>query len=130
MSSGREFDLHLHLLDRQVQDPDGRLVGKVDDLELEFDETGMPYVSAILVGPRALGPRLGGRLGRWVSAIAGRLADPDQQETPRIDFGQVTDIGSAITIARSERELSVAPLERWLERHVIARIPGSDRAGK
>jgi sporulation protein YlmC with PRC-barrel domain len=125
VSSGREFDLHLHLLDRQVRDPDGRLVGKVDDLELDFDETGMPYVSAILVGPRALGPRLGGRLGRWVSAIAGRLADPDQQETPRIDFGQVTDIGSAITIARTSDELRVAPLEEWLDRHVIARIPGS-----
>jgi sporulation protein YlmC with PRC-barrel domain len=130
MAAGRELDLHLHLLDRQVQDPDGRQVGKVDDLELEFDETGTPYVSAILVGPRALGPRLGGRLGRWVSAIAGRLADPDQQQTPRIDFGQVTDIGSAITVARSERELAVAPLERWLEQHVIARIPGSGHAGK
>lgn len=130
MAAGRELDLHLHLLDRQVQDPDGRLVGKIDDLELQLDETGTPYVSAILVGPRALGPRLGGRLGRWVSAIAGRLADPDQRETPRIDFGQVTDIGSAITIARSERELPVAPLERWLEHHVIARIPGSGHAGK
>lgn len=130
MANGREFDLHLHLLDRQVQDPDGRLVGKVDDLEMEFDEAGRPYVTAILIGPRALGPRLGGRLGRWVSAIAGRLANGDQQEIPRIDFGQVTDIGSAITIARSERELAVAPLERWLEHHVIARIPGSGHAGK
>ena len=125
MADGRVLDLHLHLLDRQVQDQDGRLVCKVDDLELELDATGRPYVTAILVGPRALGPRLGGRLGRWMAAIAGRLADPDQLETPRIDFGQVTDIGSAVTVARPEQELRIAPLEAWLDRHVISRIPGS-----
>lgn len=125
MAAGRVLDLHLHLLDRQVQDPDGRMVCKVDDLELELDATGRPYVTAILVGPRALGPRLGGRLGRWTAAIAGRLANPDQLDVPRIDFAQVTEIGSAVTVARTEQELRVAPLEAWMDRHVIARIPGS-----
>jgi len=130
MAAGRELDLHLHLLDRQVQDSDGHLVCKVDDLELEVDETGRPYVVAILVGPRAVGPRLGGRLGRWFSSIAARLATPDRQQTPRIDFAQVTDIGSAITIAGTEQEVAVASLERWLDRHLIARIPGSHHASK
>jgi sporulation protein YlmC with PRC-barrel domain len=125
MAAGRVLDLHLHLLDRQVQDPDGRMVCNVDDLELELDATGRPYVTAILVGPRALGPRMRGRLGRWMAAIAGRLANPDQLDIPRIDFALVTDIGSAITVARTEQELSVAPLEAWMDRHVIARIPGS-----
>ncbi|MDQ1741054.1 MAG: hypothetical protein QOE53_2706 [Pseudonocardiales bacterium] len=125
MADGRELDLQLHLLDRQVQDPDRRMICKVDDLELELDASGRPYVTAILAGPRALGPRLGGRLGRWLAAIAGRLATPEQQQIPRIDFAQVTEIGSAITIARSHDELDIAPLEDWLDRHVIARIPGS-----
>jgi hypothetical protein len=125
MTDGRLLDLHLHLLDRQVQDPDRRMICKVDDLEFEFDASGRPYVTAILAGPRALGPRLGGRLGRWLAAIAGRLATPEQAEVPRIDFAQVTDIGSAITIARTPDELNVAPLEDWLAHHVIARIPGS-----
>lgn len=130
MPSGRRLDLHLQLLDRQVQDPDGRLICKIDDLELELDETGRPYVTAILVGPRALGPRLGGRLGRWVAAIARRLTTPDQLEIPRIDFAQVTDIGSAITIARTADELAVAPLEDWVDRYIIARIPGSRHEGE
>jgi len=125
MADGRELDLQLHLLDRQVQDPDHRMICKVDDLELELDATGRPYVTAILSGPRALGPRLGGRLGRWVAAIAGRLATPEESAIPRIDFGQVTEIGSAITVARAAGDLDVAPLEDWLDRHVIARIPGS-----
>jgi sporulation protein YlmC with PRC-barrel domain len=125
--SGRELDLHLHLLDRQVVDRDGRLVCKVDDLELALDELGRPYVTAILVGPRALGPRLGGRLGRWTAAIADRLATG---APPRIDFAQVTDIGSAVTLARRADELDVAPLEAWVDRHVIAPIPGSRHEGE
>ena len=55
MTAGRVIDLHLHLLDRQVIDSDGRFVCKVDDLEFDLDELGRPYVVAILVGPRALG---------------------------------------------------------------------------
>lgn len=125
MAAGRILDLHLHLLDRQVMDADGRFVCKVDDLELEIDEVGRPYVSAILVGPRALGPRLGGRLGHWVSAIARRLSEGQSQQPPRIDFGLVSDIGSAVTLARRHDELAVTPLERWVDEHVIAPIPGS-----
>jgi hypothetical protein len=60
-----------------------------------------------------------------MAAIAGRLATPEQSEIPRIDFAQVTEIGSAITIARAADELDVTPLEDWLDHHVIARIPGS-----
>lgn len=127
---GREIHLHLQLLDRQVQDPDGHLICKVDDLELALDETGRPYVTAILIGPRALGPRLGGRLGQWVAAIAARLAGPNQLPVPRIDFAQVTDIGSAITIARTAEEISVSPLEDWVNRYIIARIPGSRHEGE
>jgi sporulation protein YlmC with PRC-barrel domain len=125
MTDGRTLDLQLHLLDRQVVDADGCLVCKVDDLELAVDETGHPYVTAILVGPRALGPRLGGRLGHWVAAIARRLSDGQHAQPPRIDFAQVVDIGSAITLARRRDELDVDALERWVDIHVIGRIPGS-----
>ncbi len=130
MPEGRQLDLHLQLLDRQVQDRDGRMICKVDDLEFDLDETGRPYVTAILIGPRALGPRLGGRLGRWVAAVAARLATPDQFQVPQIDFAQVTDIGSAITIARAADELHVAPLEDWVDHYIVARIPGSRHEGE
>jgi sporulation protein YlmC with PRC-barrel domain len=123
LAAGRAIDLHLHLLDRQIVDPNGRMVGKVDDVELEVDERGRPYVTAILLGPRALGPRLGGRLGRWVAAVGERLAGG--REPQRIDFSLVTDIGSAISISRPRDQLDVTPLAGWVDEHVIARIPGS-----
>ncbi|MBA3339205.1 MAG: hypothetical protein H0T54_05580 [Geodermatophilaceae bacterium] len=126
----RTFDVHLHLLDRQVVDTDGRLVCKVDDLELDLDNTGRPCVTALLVGQRALGARLGGRLGRWISAIASRLAEGQDGQPQRIDFAQVTDIGSAITVARRHDELDVTPLEKWVDRYVIGPIPGSRHEGE
>jgi sporulation protein YlmC with PRC-barrel domain len=124
-TTGRALDAQLHLLDRQVVDPDGRMVCKVDDLELEVDDEGRPYVVAILSGPLALGPRLGGRPGSWMSAIARRLSPAPDPAPERIDFGVVTEIGSAVTIALKRDEVAVAPLERWVNRYIIERIPGN-----
>jgi hypothetical protein len=39
--AGRTLEAALHLLDRQLVDKDGRLAGKVDDLELEFPAGGV-----------------------------------------------------------------------------------------
>jgi sporulation protein YlmC with PRC-barrel domain len=126
-SAARELDLNLHLLDRQVVDRDGKLVCKVDDLELERGTDGSLYVAAILVGSRALGPRTGGRLGLWINAIARRLSS---DEVNRIDFALVSDIGSAITLSASRADLHVAPLEDWVREKIIARVPGSGHASR
>jgi hypothetical protein len=128
--TGRRLDVHLRLLDRQVVDRDGQLVCKVDDLELELTERGEPYISAILVGPRALGPRLGGRLGRWVTSIADRLAADRGAGPLRISFGVVEDISEEIRLSLRREELDVEPLERWVDRYVIDRIPGSRHASE
>lgn len=128
--AGRRLDVHLRLLDRQVVDRDGQLVCKVDDLELELDERGQPYLSAILVGPRALGPRLGGRLGRWVVSIANRLATDRDTGPQRISFGVVEEIDDSIRLSLRRDELDIEPLERWVDRYIIGRIPGSRHASK
>jgi hypothetical protein len=79
MPAGRILQLHRDLLDRQIVDPDGGLIGKVDDLEFDDDGVGNYFVSALLMGPDPLGARLGGRLGNWVSSIGRRL---DAAPTP------------------------------------------------
>jgi hypothetical protein len=130
VATGRVYYACLHLLDRQVIDPDDRLVCKVDDLELTLDGDGRPQITGILVGPRVLGGRIGGRLGRWTTAIATRLT-PDSSAAPlRIDVGVVTNIGSSVRIALRRSELAVAPLESWVNRYVVARIPGSRHASE
>jgi sporulation protein YlmC with PRC-barrel domain len=113
------------LLDRQILDRDGQPVGKVDDVEIDYDADGTPYVSALLMGQQALGRRIGGVLGRWMTGAARRLADTPDKEPIRIDMEQVAGIDSAVNLS-VKRELLRAPaLETWLRDHLIDRIPGA-----
>ena len=76
---------HLHLLDRQVVEHEsGRLVAKVDDVELDLDAP-VPTVTALLSGPGAWGPRLPGVIGRAVTGIHRRLHPAVQPEPTRIE---------------------------------------------
>ena len=127
--AGRRFDAALHLLDRQLIDKDGRLAGKVDDLELTFPEGGgPPLVTAILAGPGALSRRIGGRLGGWLEGIANRLREGDEDEPARVPFGVVKEIGSSIDLHVAKAELDSDRLEAWTRDHLIGKLPGAGDA--
>jgi sporulation protein YlmC with PRC-barrel domain len=122
--TGERMDVGFDLLDRQVLDRDGLDVGKVDDVEFGTGDDGTPYLTALLVGPQALGPRIGGRLGRLVTSTARRLR-MEPAGPLRIPYDLVSSVGPAISLTVS-RDLLVEPvLERWLRDQLIARIPGS-----
>jgi sporulation protein YlmC with PRC-barrel domain len=113
------------LLDRQILDRAGEPYGKVDDLEFTLDADGVPVLTALLVGQRALGRRIGGRLGRWMEATARQLA-PDQHEEPiRIPYDLVERVDSAVHLSVEVSALAERPLESFLRRHLIGRIPGA-----
>lgn len=115
----------LELLDRQIDDRDGYPVGKVDDLELEPGEDGRPVVTALLVGPMALGPRVGGRPGTWMVSVARRLRARQDPEPIRIPMSAVRRLGRRVELYASFDELGVGQLEHWLRDKVIGGIPGS-----
>jgi hypothetical protein len=125
---GRMLDAGLHLLDRQLLDRHKRLVGKVDDLELEESGDGPPHVVAIMAGPGALAGRLGGRLGRWIEAIANRLRSGDSDRPARIPFGLVSNIDSAVELAADGHDLETDAVEQLVRDHFIAHIPGAGDA--
>jgi hypothetical protein len=123
--TGRELFAGLHLLDRQLVDRDGRLCGKVDDLELTSTPEGTMYVTAIVSGAGALWYRLGRRrLGTWlrthVEHAFGDRPDPD-----RIPMRQVSDIGPSVHLNAKATELATAATETWMRDHIISHIPGS-----
>ena len=123
--AGRVLLLQRDLLDRQITDPEGLMIGKVDDLEFDDDGQGSVHVSALLIGPDPLGARLSGRLGNWLASIGRRL---DRAPTPgirRIPYSIVTDIGSAITVSLSAADIDSSALDDWLGAHIVDRIPGS-----
>jgi sporulation protein YlmC with PRC-barrel domain len=127
--AGRTLEAALQLLDRQLVDADGRLAGKVDDLELTFpDGGGPPLVTAILAGPGALSRRVGGRLGAWLEAVANRLREGDDRHPARVPFSAVTEIGSAIRLRVAKAELETDRLEAWTRDRIIGKLPGAGHA--
>jgi hypothetical protein len=124
-AGGTFLDAGFQLLDRQIIDSDGRMAGKVDDLVLEFaDEPDTPpNVVAIMMGPGALAPRIGGRLGASIAAVYGRLADePGPNE---ISFGVVKRIDNHVELVLPREELGIMGLEDWVWTKVISKIPGA-----
>jgi hypothetical protein len=114
------------LLDNLLISADGDHVGMVDDLELSDGGTGNPELTAFLTGPRALGARLGGRIGAAFIAVGRRLA-PDQDPYPErlplehVDAIEENAIGLRIDAA-------AAPTRRargWVRAHIIGRLPGN-----
>jgi sporulation protein YlmC with PRC-barrel domain len=122
---GRRYDAVSHLLDRQLVDPDGKLVAKVDELELADLGDGRLTLTAVLTGPGALGPRLGGRIGQLVVAVWRRLHPAQRPEPGRIPFRHVVRVDSAVHLSMHRHELAVDGFEVWVREHVVSRIPGA-----
>ena len=128
LPGGRRVDAALQLLDHQLIDCDGRLVGKIDDLELARQEDGRLVVTAILSGPGALGRRFPGVLGRCVLALWRRLHPDPEPQPARIPYTAVTDIGSALTLSVARADLPNQGLENWARTQVVAKLPGAGHA--
>lgn len=124
--------MHLvrHLLDRQILDRSGRMVGNVDDIAFGVDDDGVPYVQTLLVGQIALGRRLGGRLGRWLADLACRLSPVRPARPIEIPYALVVKVDCAVHLSVEHDQLPEPPLETALRRNLINRIPGAGRAGR
>jgi hypothetical protein len=122
-----EFTANDLLLDRELIDCHGMPAGRVDDLELTVPGPGAPPVlTALLCGPTAFGPRLGGRLGTWWQAIGRRLRPVTDSYPHRIDMELVDHVDRLeITLGAAREDLSSYRFRRWTEEKIIGRIPGS-----
>jgi sporulation protein YlmC with PRC-barrel domain len=119
------FRIGFTVLDRQIVDADGANVGKVDDVEFTWDEGEPPAMTALVGDTAALGPRIAGRAGLLWEAVLGRLRPPDEEPT-RIPVGDVVEFAPA-TVLSTPAPRGMRPLETWVARHVIGRIPGGRR---
>jgi len=117
------IDAHLELLDRQILDNEGRMIGKVDDLEIAERDDGRIYVTALLSGPGALGPRFGGGLGTIVTSTWSRLSG--RTEPARVEWSQVATVATAIRLSVGRTTVALDGFETWMRDRVVAAIPGS-----
>jgi hypothetical protein len=130
--AGREVWAVLELLDRQLVDRDGRLVGKVDDVEFAIDDEpdALPHVTALLAGLGALAKHIGGDTGAALAAAERRLAERRDRQPSRVDIATVTDIGSAIELDAERDDLDTNRGERWVRDVVVDKIPGAGHAAE
>jgi hypothetical protein len=132
VGAGRQVWAVLELLDRQLVDRNGRLVGKVDDVEFELsdDPEGLPRVAALLAGLGALANHIGGDTGAAWAAAERRLAQRRDRHPSRVDVAIVTEIGSAIELDADREDLDTNRGERWVRDVVVDKIPGAGHAAE
>jgi sporulation protein YlmC with PRC-barrel domain len=120
---GDRIDGALELLDRQLLDVDGRMLGKVDDIELTQTDQGLT-VTAVLTGQVALMHRLGGRLGNELVTkyVELRPSETNRSRPWRILMEDVERLDSAVHL-RVDREEST---RRDVETFRLGTLTGMD----
>jgi sporulation protein YlmC with PRC-barrel domain len=117
------IDGALELLDRQLLDVEGRMLGKVDDVELTQTDAGLT-VTAVLTGQVALLHRLGGSLGNEMVTkyVQLRPSETNRSRPWRITMDDVQRLDSALHL-RVQRDESV---RRDIETFRLGTLTGMD----
>lgn len=117
------FRIGFTVLDRQVVDRDGVNLGKVDDVEFTRREGEETSMTALIIDTAALGGRISGRIGRYWEAVVERLR-PQNEGSIVIPVEHVEEFTPTTVLTTGAPE-GTHPLESWVARHVIGRIPGA-----
>ena len=112
------------ILDNQLLDATNQNAGKVDGIVLEMRPGEPTRVHYVEVGPITLFRRLNRRLGNWFARLDAHLGEG--RGTPiRIPISRVTLDSPSLRLDLAVENLPVMAFERWLRRHIVARIPWS-----
>jgi hypothetical protein len=106
------------LLDRRIQDRNGRYIGTADSVILEIHGSGPPTVKAIEIGV----PSLLRRVHRRLATLARRFP-VTHLPLSRI---RVTDLDLEADVD-AERHSTLLLVEKWLRTHLVEHIPGNGR---
>lgn len=96
-------------------------MGRVDGIVIEPRPNQPVHLTALLIGPSALGDRLHPAVGRVVRRIEKRFG---LDRPARVAFADVDEIGAKIRLRLTISETAVAAVEQRL-RSWLVRLPGS-----
>lgn len=119
-------ELHLirDVLDDQVIDRGKRKIGKVDGLIMVLRKDQPPRLAYIEMGMSTLAHRVHPRLGGWVEAL-GRKWGVRQGKPFRIPWSKARPLDLDMMVDLEADETPVLDWEKWIDQHIIKRIPGA-----
>lgn len=118
------LNLARDILDQELVDRNGTQMGRVDGLLLVLEGDGPPRVDAFELGFVVLARRVHPRLEHWLERIRNRWS---VRKTARqvIPWSSVEEIRPGHIKVGIDALLTPAfDWERWLRKHVVAKIPG------
>ena len=107
------------IIDFQLESADHLALGRVADVELEWQEDGRLVLEALLTGPQALAGRIAHGLRHVLTFLL-----HDRFET-HISLEEVSSFEATIKLCHNAERYQAGQSERWIARHILRWIPGS-----
>jgi len=120
------MDIIRDLLDAQVKDRKGRLIGRVDGIVLDMRAGEAPAVAAIEIGPLTVLRRIHPALGNWFERLGRRFGFDTRPVRIDIEHVRNVDVDVRLDLLASD-EPALLRFEQWARTRFVDRIGGAAR---
>jgi hypothetical protein len=111
------------VLDKRVISADGELIGRVDGIRLEVDGDGRASLAELCIGGSVATRRIG-PVAAWLADKLRAHFGPSRRSATRIAWRDVAHLGRDVKVRLPLADTDARRWERWLDAHIIRRIPG------
>jgi sporulation protein YlmC with PRC-barrel domain len=112
------------LLDQQVVDRKGELMGRVDGILLELREGKPPRVAHLVIGGCTAARRVNSRLAAWLLRWRRRWG-PKEDQPLKVPWSRVLKVGIDVKVDLDAESTPALAWEHWVRDRIIGRIPGA-----
>jgi len=107
------------IIDSQLETSDKHSIGRVSDIEGEWQEDGTFILTQLIVGPQTLAGRVAEPLRSFV-----RFFLRDRFDS-RIPVSNVENFGPTLRLRKTAADYAVGQSDKWIADHILRWIPGS-----
>lgn len=116
--------LNRDVLDQQVVDRSGELMGKVDGIVLELRPGAAPRIAHLVIGGGTAAGRVHPRLAAWLDRFRRRWG-PRNAGPLLVPWSKVLKIGLDVKVDLEAERTPALAWEHWIRDRLISRIPGA-----
>jgi hypothetical protein len=117
------IDLIRDVLDAQVLDRKGRLLGRVDGIVLELPTGRPPRVAGVEIGGVVCARRIHPALARWFVTLGSVLGFSTDPAFIDIDHVREIDVDLRLGMLASD-DPQLLQVEKWARERIVHKIPG------